>query len=131
MYDGVCGLCNRFVQFVLQRDPSARFSFAALQSDIARDVLTRHSRRTDVLETLYLIRDFEGQSERVLSRSDAALAIVGELQGPIRILALGRAIPRFVRDAVYGFVARHRYRVWGELSSCPRPTPQTKSRFLA
>ncbi len=129
LYDGVCGLCNRLTRFILPRDPGGIFRYASLQSDYAGNVLERHHRRTDDLDTVYLlIRD--GDSERLLSRSDAALFVLGKLTWPWKAAAILSLLPRFIRNAVYDLIARHRYRVFGKHETCPIPEPKWQERFI-
>lgn len=130
LYDGVCGFCNGVVRFVLRRDPSGRFRFASLQSAYARDVLRRHGRSPDALDTFYLVRDPGTPAERVIARSDAALALLGALGGAWSVLAALRVLPRAVRDVVYGLVARNRYRIFGRLDACELPRPEWRDRFI-
>lgn len=123
-YDGLCGLCDRFVQFVLRRDRVARYRFAPLQGSTARErvpaTLDPRSSQTVILE--------EGGRFRV--RSDAALAILSGLGGAWRLTALLRVIPRPVRDAVYDVVARNRNRWFGRRAECRVPQPDERDRFL-
>ena len=126
LYDGVCGLCNRSVQFILRHDRAGRFRFAALQSDFARGLLRRHGLPEDQLESVVLVRD-----GRAYRRSAAALGIARGLDAPWPLLgALGRVVPRFVADFVYDRVASSRYRVFGKLDACMLPPPEVRSRFL-
>lgn len=130
-YDGVCGLCNRLVQFLLKRDRHARLKFASLQSDVATTVLTRHGINPADLDTMHVVIDYDQPEERVLNRSDAVLRASRELGGKWKVLAsIAQVIPRSLRDVAYGFVARNRYRVFGKYDSCMLPDPSQKSRFL-
>ena len=79
LYDGVCGLCNRFVRFILKHDHQDRFRFAALQSKFARAILERHGLNPNVLDTVYLVFDYNQPGERLLSRNEAATAVLREL----------------------------------------------------
>jgi predicted DCC family thiol-disulfide oxidoreductase YuxK len=130
LYDGVCGLCNRLVQFLLKRDAHDRFRFASLQSDFTAQVLRRHGLDPADLDTVYVIRDFGQSRERLLARSDAVLFMLNRLGGIWRVTALGRALPRALRDLVYKLVARNRYRVFGKHESCMLPEPQHRQKFL-
>ena len=131
LYDGVCGLCNRSVQFILRRDCSALFRFAALQSDFAARILTRHGADPAVLDTFYVVLNQGTPSESLLARSDAVLYILEQLGGIWKAAAvLGRLIPRPIRNWAYGIVVRNRYRVFGRYDTCPLPSPDTRSRFL-
>lgn len=130
-YDGVCGLCNRLVQFLLKRDRHARLRFASLQSDFAANVLARHGINPADLDTLHLVVNYDQPAERVLNRSDAVLHAGAELGGKWKVLAaIARLIPRSLRDVAYAFVARNRYRVFGKYDACMLPDPSQQNRFL-
>lgn len=135
LYDGVCGLCNRLVRFVLQRDPAEMFRFAALQSPLAERILARHGADPRDLDTLYVVVNAEQPDETLLPRSDAVIFIMRRLGGAGRSFwrmagILLQLVPRAVRDWGYGVVARSRYRMFGRYNACPLPTEETRSRFL-
>lgn len=121
-YDGECGLCQRFVQFVLAHDRRGQFRFAPLQGATAAASLPPAAVHS--LESVILL-DRQG----VHDRSDASLRIVARLGSLWPIVAWLRVIPRPIRDRVYAGVARHR-RWFGEASSCALPHGEAKSRFL-
>ena len=125
LFDGVCNLCNRWVNFVIDRDPSGRFRFAALQSGEAQDLLRLSATETTDVDSILL---FDG--ERVYQKSDAILSIVSNLSGGWPLLKIFRVIPRFVRDSVYDVIARHRYSLFGRTATCRVPTKDLLSRFL-
>lgn len=126
LFDGVCNLCNGFVQFVIQHDPAGRFRFAALQSAAGQAALAAHG-YTDTAppETVLLL-----ENSCLYSHSTAALRVARHLGWPWRGLALGLLLPRPLRDAAYNFVARNRYRWFGRQESCWLPTPELQARFL-
>lgn len=131
LYDGVCGLCNRLVQFLLKRDKQGRLRFASLQSDFAAKVLTRHGIDPKDLDTVQVVINYDRPDERILNRSDAILGASQELGNPWSTLAtIARIIPRALRDVVYGFIAHNRYRVFGKYETCMLPDPNHKDRFL-
>ena len=130
LYDGVCGLCNRLNRFVLARDPSGRFRFAALQSPLAGGILTRHGRDPRDLDTLYLVLGHGRPDERLLWKSDAVLWILRALGGPWRGAGALRVVPRGLRDLGYDLVARTRYGLFGRYDACPLPDPRHRARFL-
>lgn len=131
LYDGVCGLCNRFVQFVLRRDPSGAFLFASLQSPLAASVLARHGQHPEVLDTVYAVIDCDSPQERLLARSDAILFVLAQLGGLWRVAALVfKLVPRPVRDFAYNSTARRRYRIFGRSETCILPAPENRARFL-
>src|ERR1051326_263893 len=131
LYDGVCGLCNRLVQFLLKHDKHGRLKFASLQSDFAARVLQRHCIDPKDLDTLHVVENYEQPDERVLQRSDAILRAGRELGGFWSAsAAAAKVIPRSLRDVIYRFVARNRYRVFGKYESCMLPDLNQRSRFL-
>ncbi|MEP6922303.1 MAG: DCC1-like thiol-disulfide oxidoreductase family protein [bacterium] len=130
LYDGVCGLCNRLVQFLLQRDKSDHFRFASLQSDFAGELLKRHRLDPNDLDTVYVVLNYGKTGERLLARSDAVLHALRELGGPWKIAFVAGVLPRFIRDTAYGMVARNRYRVFGKYEVCMMPEERFKYKFL-
>jgi predicted DCC family thiol-disulfide oxidoreductase YuxK len=130
LYDGVCGLCNRLIQFLLPRDRHDRLRFASLQSDFAAVVLKRHGKDPKDLDTFYLVEDYEGANERLLARSDAILSLGPQLGGIWSLAPVGKVVPRFLRDWAYNLVARNRYRVWGKYDTCMMPDPRHRRKFL-
>ncbi len=130
LYDGVCGLCNRLVQFILKRDRNHRFLFASLQSEFADTLLKRHGADARDLDTFYVVIDHGKPTERVLMRSDAILHVVKTLGGIWALASVGRILPRAIRDAMYRLVARNRYRVFGKHESCMLPSPEHRAKFL-
>ena len=130
LFDGVCNLCNGAVLFVIDRDPHARFRFAPLQSAEARRRLAAHGpeaeRMADALSSILLLED-----GRLHTRSTAALRIARRLTWPWPLLSALTIVPNVVRDAVYDWVARHRYRWFGREEACRIPTPSLRARFLA
>ena len=129
LFDGVCNLCNGFVQFVIEHDPAGRFRFAALQSVAGQAVLAAHGLDANAVATEpdSVLLELNGQ---LYSHSDAVLRIARELGGPWRLLLAGYVLPRAWRDAAYRLVARNRYRWFGRQESCWLPTPELKARFL-
>jgi predicted DCC family thiol-disulfide oxidoreductase YuxK len=124
LFDGVCNLCHGSVRFIIDRDPHARFAFASLQSDVGRALLAEHGAAAD-LGSVVLVED--GVCHH---RSTAALRIARRLSGAWPLLYALIVVPRPVRDAVYGWVARNRYRWFGRTDACRIPTPEHAHRFL-
>jgi predicted DCC family thiol-disulfide oxidoreductase YuxK len=131
LYDGVCGLCNRMVQFILRRDVDGVFRFASLQSGLAARILARHGANAEDLDTVYVVVDHDLPREHLLSRSDAIAFVLRSLGGVWKLLGiLVQSTPRFLRDWGYGLVARHRYRVFGRFEACVLPSPEHRRLFL-
>lgn len=126
LYDGDCGLCDKLVQFVLPRDPRARFLFAPLQSELARARLAAAGLPIDDLDTMVLI-----EPDRVSARSTAALRVLRKLRWPWPILYFLVLVPRCLRDPVYRFIALNRHRWFDRPATCGLPKPGWKDRFLS
>lgn len=125
VFDGVCVLCSRWVRFLLPRDRKAVFRFAAMQSEAGKRLLAAHG--LDPLEPVsFLFLD----GGRAFTDSGAILRVLVRLGGPWRLLAVGYAVPRPVRDALYRWIARNRYRWFGRRDACFVPSPEASARFL-
>jgi predicted DCC family thiol-disulfide oxidoreductase YuxK len=125
LFDGVCNLCNGFVQFVVARDPHARFRFAALQSEAAAALLRDAGVAAALPDSIVLVED-----GGVYVRSTAALRIARHLRFPWPLASGLLVVPRFIRDAVYDYIAAHRYRWFGRRDACMVPTPDLQRRFM-
>ncbi len=125
LFDGVCNLCNSSVQFILRRDPSARFRFASLQSEEGQELLSRFSETPEDLSSVILI-----ENGQLYARSEAALRVARRLSGLWPALYLFKIVPLPLRDAVYNWIARNRYRWFGKKEQCMMPRPEWKHRFL-
>ena len=130
LYDGVCGLCNKFVKTVLDRDPHEKFQFASLQSELGRSILTTMGKDPSQLNTIYLVKHYGRPSQTVLSKARAALDIFSQLEGPIRLLKIFTFLPAWVLNLGYDLVAANRYHIFGRLDTCPLPNPAHIKRFL-
>ena len=122
-YDGLCGLCNGSVRFILPRDKAAHYRFAALQSSYAIQTLGRQA-----LPDSIVLLTSDG---KLLLKSEAIIAIASKLSMPWRLFGLAfRCVPLQMRDTLYDFVARHRSRFFGRYEVCPLPRPEWKGRFV-
>jgi predicted DCC family thiol-disulfide oxidoreductase YuxK len=130
LYDGVCGLCNHLVQFLLKHDTDDRFRFASLQSEFANNLLRPHGADPHDLDTVYVVKDYGQPDQSLLARSDAVLYMLAQLGGVWKLAGVGRVLPKAFRDAVYKVVARNRYRVFGKHESCMLPEPKHREKFL-
>ena len=125
LYDGVCNLCNRWVQFVLKHDKRRQFSFAPLQGATAKNILSEKFQEQQVPDTVVLI-----DNNKVYTRSEAALRILKLLGNGWNLFYSLVVIPRFLRDGVYRFISNRRYKWFGKSDSCILPSPEWKDRFL-
>ncbi len=124
-FDGVCNLCNRSVQFVLDHEADASLRFASLQSGQAQKVLVPLGIDPTDLDSVVLVKDGVA-----FARSAAALEITRYLKAPWRWLQIFLWIPSPIRDFFYKLIAKNRYRLFGQKDECMIPTPQLKARFL-
>ena len=125
LFDGACNLCNNSVTFIIKRDPSAYFQFAALQSEQAAERIAEHIDKTALPDSIVLI-DEKG----LHTRSTAALRVARHLSGLWPLLYVFTAIPAPIRDIIYDWIARNRYKWFGKEDSCMLPTPELQQRFL-
>ena len=125
LFDGVCNLCDSSVQFILLRDKKDRFRFASLQSDYGQNILKQHNLPTEKFNSLALI-----ENGKLYQRSTGALRIARWLKGAWPMLFAFIIVPPFIRNFVYDFIARNRYRWFGKKESCMMPRPEWKQKFL-
>lgn len=125
LFDGVCNLCAGSVQFIIKRDPKARLQFAALQSETGQAILRKFNLPEKELKSLVFY-----ENGKVYNRSSGALKVARYLSGLWPLLYGFIIVPRFIRDAVYDFIGRNRYRWFGKKTECWIPTPALKQRFI-
>jgi len=130
LFDGSCGLCESLVQFVLARDPAGIFHFAPLSSPQGRSIVARHGGDPDDVSTMYVVADYRTPEARPLTRSRAALFVLGALGWPWKAITLFGVLPTSLLDRVYDLVARNRYRVFGRREHCFMPRPEWQNRFI-
>ena len=126
LFDGVCNLCNAWVQFLIERDPDAIFRFAPLQSAAAEQLLADAGYEGEVLDSVVLV-----ENGRYYAKSDAVLQVARRLGGIYRLFALSRVVPTRLRNLVYDFIAARRYGWFGKRDQCLVPSPEVRERFLA
>ncbi len=125
LFDGICNLCNTTVQTIIKYDTKEIFKFAALQSPVGQQILQQFQLPKKNFETLVLV-----ENTHCYFRSTAALRVAWRLGGFWRLLYLFIIIPRPLRDYIYSFVAKNRYKWYGKQASCMMPTPELRRRFL-
>ena len=125
LFDGHCNLCNAWVQYVVKRDSSGTIRFASLQSGAGRRLLEEHKIDANYIDSLLF---FEEGSFSV--SSNAALRTLSYLDGWQKHLIFLAVVPRSLRDLVYSFIARNRYKWFGRREQCMVPTAELSKRFL-
>jgi predicted DCC family thiol-disulfide oxidoreductase YuxK len=135
LYDGLCGVCNRAVQWVIARDQADRFRFAPQQSAVASAILLRHGIDRERMlrnNSVYLVLDAGSAGERVFTQSDVSVNLLLLLGGRWRVLGrMLRAVPLFLRNAAYRMFARNRYRVSAQYDNCPLPSEAARMKFVS
>ncbi|MFQ3246957.1 MAG: putative DCC family thiol-disulfide oxidoreductase YuxK [Arenicella sp.] len=125
IFDGVCNFCNASSNFIIKRDPSAKFTFTTVQSELGVRLLSQLGIDSDDPNTFVLIKNSE-----VYLKSSAALEIAKELTGAWSLASYLIVIPSVIRDSVYGLIARNRYALMGKRDTCMVPSAEVKARFI-
>src|SRR5690606_7831218 len=125
LFDGVCNFCNYWVNFIMERDINDLFRFASLQSEFGQSILKKINLSTEDFDTFVLLED-----EQYFIKSTAALKIVRNLSGALKLIYPLIIMPKFLRDLLYTIIAKYRYRIFGKSESCRIPTEAEKAKFL-
>lgn len=125
LFDGVCNLCNGFINWVLDRDPDGKIMFGSLQSAEAKALLKDFGQDENYLNSILVIKN-----GKLYKNSRAVLEICKTLGGMYSLVYVFIIVPPFIRDWVYGIIARNRYKWFGVSDTCRVPTPEIKNRFL-
>ncbi|MBC7890313.1 MAG: thiol-disulfide oxidoreductase DCC family protein [Ferruginibacter sp.] len=125
LFDGVCNFCNSAVNFIIQRDKKALIKFAALQSGAGQKLLKQFNLPTTVFNSFIFIE--EGM---IYSQSAAALRLCRYLTALWPLLYGFIIVPKFIRDSIYRWIAKNRYKWFGKREQCMVPTPELRNRFL-
>ncbi len=129
-YDGVCGLCNHLVQFVIRH--GGKFLFCSLQSEVAANLLEKFGESSKDLDSIFIITDYDLQSSKLLKKSKAVFFILKNCNLPwywscLRIFGL---LPEWILDLGYDLVAGTRYNLFGRYDTCLIPDQKVKDRFI-
>lgn len=125
LFDGVCNLCNSCVRFIIKHDKRNQFLFGSLQGKAGQDYLQKFNLNATVFNSFILI-----ENDKVFTRSKAVLQVVKHLGGIWKLLYVFIILPKFIRDRMYDFVAKNRYKWFGKKEECLMPAAGLQSRFL-
>lgn len=125
VFDGVCNLCNNVVKFIIKRDKRNQFRFASFQGKKGNEILKHFRLNENDTNSFLLI-----QGDKIYFRSGGALRVLKKLGGWYSLLYAFIIVPKFLRDPIYNWVARNRYKWFGKKDSCMVPTTELKERFL-
>jgi predicted DCC family thiol-disulfide oxidoreductase YuxK len=126
LFDGVCNFCNSSVNFVINHDSKNHFMFAALQSSKGRELMEKVGANSTTLDTLVLI-----ENNKVFCKSSAALRIARRMNKLYPLLYIGMIVPKFIRDNIYDYFAKRRYKWFGKQETCMIPSEETMNRFIS
>ncbi len=125
LFDGVCNLCNRMVQVLLDLDKHNKLYFSSLQSDYGQNILANFDLPLDDFHSFIFLKH-----GKIYQKSDGVLEVCRELGGIYRAFYFFKIVPVFLRNGVYRLIAQNRYRWFGKKEKCRIPTPELKARFL-
>ncbi len=125
LFDGVCNFCNSSVNKIIKHDKKNKFKFAALQSETGKKLLEKHSIDSSKIDSIILI-----ENNSAFIKSTAILKISKHMSGLYPLTYGFIIIPAFIRNVVYDFIARNRYKWWGKKDSCMIPTEEVKAKFI-
>jgi predicted DCC family thiol-disulfide oxidoreductase YuxK len=125
LFDGVCNLCNRSVQFIIRRDKKKKFLFGSLQGKFGQEILKKYNLPADNFSSFMLL-----ENEKLYTRSTAALRMLKHLGRGWQLMYGFIILPGFIRDSVYNWIAKNRYKWYGKRDECMVPAPELRERFL-
>lgn len=125
LYDGVCNFCNRAVQFTLDKEADERMRFMTLQSDTGQEVLKRQKMATDDFSSVILL-----ESGEYYFQTDVTVQSAKYLKSPWSYARYLKIIPAFLRNSVYNFIAKNRYKIMGKTDQCQIPSVEQRAQFL-
>ena len=126
LFDGVCNLCIGSVQYIIKRDKKDRFRFTPIQSEVGQYIIEKYRIDTVKRDSVILYSGKFG----IFYKSSAALRIASCLGFPTNILIIFLVVPQIIRDWVYDFIAKNRYKWFGKRENCMTPTPEIQSKFI-
>ena len=127
LFDGVCNLCNSSVLHVIKRDKNDKFLFAPLESGIGKTIIKKFNIDTEETDSIML---YNPKKDSLTYKSTAALLVAKHLGFPTHLLAIFLIVPSFIRNLVYNYIAKNRYKWYGKKESCMIPTPELKAKFM-
>ena len=125
LFDGVCNLCSKSVQFILKRDKKNQFLFGSLQGAYGQEMLKKYELPANEFNSFMLI-----EGDKLYTKSSGALRMLKHLGGGWGLLYVFIIVPKFIRDGIYNWIAKNRYKWYGKMNECWLPKPEWKTRFL-
>ena len=125
LFDGVCNLCSNSVQFIIRHDKKNQFLFGSLQGKAGQEYLKKFNLPEDSFNSFMLV-----ENDKLYTRSSGALRMLKYIGNGWQLLYGFIIVPKFIRDGVYNFIAKNRYKWFGKKDACWIPTPELKGKFL-
>ena len=125
LFDGVCNFCNSAVNFTIKRNTKANILFAPMQSEAGQKLLQQYNLPADDMQSFIFI-----ETGKVYKQSTGALKVCRYLRGLWPLCYSFIIVPKFIRDGIYNWIAKNRYKWFGIKESCMIPAPEVKTRFL-
>lgn len=125
LFDGICNFCNSTINFVIKKNKKQHIFFAPLQSEAGQRLLQQYNLPVDDMESFVFI-----ENEKAYRQSTAALRVCRYLRGLWPLCYGFIIVPKFIRDGIYNWIAKNRYKWFGVRQECMIPTPDIKERFL-
>lgn len=125
LFDGVCNLCTSSIQFVLKHEKNKEFRFASLQSKFGENILKKHNLDIENYDSIIFL-----ENDNIYFKSSAALKIAKKLKFPFNIISIFIISPKFIRNPIYNFIAKNRYKWFGKKDVCFVATEELLDRFL-
>lgn len=126
LFDGVCNLCNASIQYIIKHDKNQVFMFAPLQGETSKVILNHYLIDTSKIDSIILFTN----KQKLYFKSTAALIIASKLGFPRSLISFFLIVPAFIRNGVYNYIAKNRYKWYGKQNECMIPTEKLKARFL-
>ena len=125
IFDGICHLCCGWIRYLIRKDKTMKFRFATIQSETGQKVLNEVPENEKMMESIIYVK-----GNQYFRESSAILEILTDIGGFWKIVVVLKLIPKAIRDKIYQFIAKRRYRYFGKRTTCLLPTPENKKRFL-
>jgi predicted DCC family thiol-disulfide oxidoreductase YuxK len=125
LFDGICNFCNAMVNFIIRQDKKNVFRFCALQSDSGKRLLEQYKINWKQTDSFVVI-----ENGKAHQKSNAALKLYNRLPWYWKWTQLFWIVPKFIRDAVYNFIAKNRYSWFGKKEECMIPAKEVREKFL-
>ncbi len=126
VFDGVCNLCNSSITQVIERDKNNQYVFASIQGETGKKLIKERDINTDLIDSIILI----DPGVAYYTKSTAAIKVIKSFGGIYSLFGVFEYLPESIRDAVYDYIAKNRYKWYGKKNACMIPTPELKDKFL-